>query len=60
MDYVEDYARRWANKEEVGVDALSEWVKSIAPLVNRCIVLYKTIFVLNIIIHMCLQHSNTL
>ena len=24
------------------------------------IVMYKTIFVINIIIHMCLQHSNTL
>ena len=23
-------------------------------------VMYKTIFVINIIIHMCLQHSNTL
>ena len=24
------------------------------------VVMYKTIFVINIIIHMCLQHSNTL
>ena len=24
------------------------------------IVMYKTIYVINIIIHMCLQHSNTL
>ena len=26
----------------------------------RYIVMYKTIFVINIILHMCLQHSNTL
>ena len=25
-----------------------------------CVVMYKTIFVVNIILHMCLQHSNTL
>ena len=24
------------------------------------IIMYKTIFVINIILHMCLQHSNTL
>ena len=27
---------------------------------NGYSVMYKTIFVINIIIHMCLQHSNTL
>ena len=35
MDYVEDNARRWVKKEEVEVDMLSDWVKSIASLVNR-------------------------
>ena len=35
MDSVEDYARRWANKNEVVVDTLAEWVKSIASLVNK-------------------------
>ena len=27
---------------------------------NLTFVMYKTIFVINIILHMCLQHSNTL
>ena len=27
---------------------------------KRGSVMYKTIFVINIILHMCLQHSNTL
>ena len=31
LDSVEEYARRWAKKEE----ALSEWVKSVMSLVNR-------------------------
>ena len=35
MDSVEEYARRWAKKEDVGVDTLSEWVKSVMSLVNR-------------------------
>ena len=35
MDSVEDYAGRWAKEEEVEVGPLSEWVKSIASLVNR-------------------------
>ena len=29
MDSLEEYARKWANKEEVELDALSEWVKSV-------------------------------
>ena len=35
MDSVEEYARRWAKKEDVEVDTLSEWVKSVISLVNR-------------------------
>ena len=35
MDSVEEYARRWAKKEDVKVDTLSEWVKSVMSLVNR-------------------------
>ena len=29
MDSVEDYARRWARREEVEADTLSEWIKAI-------------------------------
>ena len=32
---LEEYARRWAKKEEVKIDTLSEWVKSVMSLVNR-------------------------
>ena len=35
MDSVEEYERRWAKKEDVEVDTLSEWVKSVMSLVNR-------------------------
>ena len=35
LDSVEDYARRWAKKEDQEVDTLSEWVKSVISLVNR-------------------------
>ena len=35
MDSVEDYARCWANEEEVEVDTLPKGVESIASLVNR-------------------------
>ena len=35
LDSVEEYARRWAKKEDVEVDTLSEWVKSVISLVNR-------------------------
>ena len=35
MDSVEEYARRWAKKEDVEVDILSEWVKTVMSLVNR-------------------------
>ena len=35
LDSVEEYARRWAKKEDVEVDILSEWVKSVMSLVNR-------------------------
>ena len=37
MDSVEEYARRWTKKEDVEVDTLSEWVKSVMSLVNRCV-----------------------
>ena len=36
FDSVEEYARRWAKKEDVEVDTLSEWVKLVLSLVNRC------------------------
>ena len=35
MDTVEQYARDWAKQEEVDVDCLSEWVKSIRRLLQR-------------------------
>ena len=33
MNAVEDYSRKWANKEGVDVSALSEWVNAIRHLV---------------------------
>ena len=35
MDACEEYARRWAKKEDVEVDTLSEWIKSIADVLRR-------------------------
>ena len=35
MDACEGYARRWAKKEDVEVDTLSKWVKSIADVLKR-------------------------
>ena len=35
MDSVEEYARRWAKKEDVEVDTLSELVRLVIKLVNR-------------------------
>ena len=35
FDSDEEYARRWAKKEDVEVDTLSEWVKTVMFLVNR-------------------------
>ena len=35
MDACEEYARRWAKKEDVEVDTLSEWIKSIANVLKR-------------------------
>ena len=35
MESVEDYARSWAKQEEVELDTLSEWVKSIKHQLNR-------------------------
>ena len=35
MDSVEDYARSWAKQEEVELDTLSEWVKSIKHQLKR-------------------------
>ena len=35
MDACEEYAIRWAKKEDVEVDTLSEWIKSIADVLKR-------------------------
>ena len=35
MDACESYARQWAKKEDVELDTLSEWIKSIGEVVNR-------------------------
>ena len=35
LDSVEEYARLWAKNEDVEIDTLSEWVKSVMSLVNR-------------------------
>ena len=35
MDSVEDYARGWAKREEVELDALSEWVESVGHQLKR-------------------------
>ena len=35
MDACEEYARRWAKKEGVEADTLSEWIKSIADDLKR-------------------------
>ena len=35
MDACEEYARRWVKKEDVEVDTLSEWIKSIAGVLKR-------------------------
>ena len=35
MDACEEYARRWAKKEDVEVDTLSEWIKSIVDVLKR-------------------------
>ena len=35
MDACEEHARRWAKKEDVEVDTLSEWIKSIADVLKR-------------------------
>ena len=35
MDACEEYARRWAKKEDVEVVTLSEWIKSIADVLKR-------------------------
>ena len=37
MDACEEYARRWAKKEDVEADTLSEWIKSIADVLKRSI-----------------------
>ena len=33
MDFVEDYPRSWAKREEVELDTMSEWVKLIRSLI---------------------------
>ena len=35
MDSVEEYARKWAKQEEVELDTLSEWVKSVKHHLKR-------------------------
>ena len=35
FDSVEEYARRWAKNEDVEVNTLSEWVKTVMSLINR-------------------------
>ena len=35
MDACEEYVRRWAKKEDVEVDTLSEWIKSITDVLKR-------------------------
>ena len=35
MDACEEYARQWAKKEDVEVNTLSEWIKSIANVLKR-------------------------
>ena len=35
MDACEEYVRRWAKKEDVEADTLSEWIKSIADVLKR-------------------------
>ena len=35
IDACEDYAWRWAKKEDVEVDTLSEWIKSITDVLKR-------------------------
>ena len=35
MDACEEFARRWAKKEDVEVDTHSEWIKSIAGVLKR-------------------------
>ena len=35
MDACEAYARRWAKKEDVEHDTLSEWIKSIGDVLKR-------------------------
>lgn len=35
MNSCEEYARRWAKREEVELDTLSEWIKSIRRLLKR-------------------------
>ena len=52
MDSVEEYARQWAKLEDVEAETLSEWLKAIMSLVNRCILIlcknmsnrYKSVF----------------
>ena len=35
MDACEVYSRQWATKEDVELDTLSEWIKSIGDVVKR-------------------------
>ena len=35
IDACEAYARQWAKKEDVEIDTLSEWIKSIGEVVKR-------------------------
>ena len=42
MDAIEDYARTWAKQEDVEIDTLSEWSKSIRTLVKRRLYILST------------------
>jgi len=35
MDSVEDYARKWAEQEEVELDTLSDWMISVRSLIRK-------------------------
>ena len=35
MDSVEDYARKWAKREEVNVNCLSEWIKAVRTKISQ-------------------------
>jgi len=34
MNFVEDYARQWIQREKKNLDTLSEWIKSVKSLIQ--------------------------